>query len=366
MAFKLYNNSVQISQFIVLIIFSPLGIAVTALRFIALRRAARKPGLEDWLAVAATLFFIFTNLAGLIAISILNGREIPETVVESPLDYKHIRQWDIFGLYSYFAHLLFLKYSILALYYRIFGVSRTYRVWIYFFVGFQAVIVIIPCILLGLECSPFERYFDRSIPGTCRDDGLIIVVGEAPNSAVDFALVILAMFMIRPLNLSSISKWRLRVLFSLGAFVGIIGFIKIAVSYSPSALYAFSMAALWTGVQMFVSLLCCCLPVCKPILPSATFWTQVSTRMTHYFTFGRGSAARATTYSAKASDGSRGRNQPKEARQGWENLDDEGTGALAWPQPAYQMESRALSDSSSPATQSELVGIQVHRQIDVT
>ena len=65
MAFELWKNSTQLSQFIVLIIFTPLGIAVTVLRFVATRRVARKIGHEDWLAAAATLFFILCNLGGL-------------------------------------------------------------------------------------------------------------------------------------------------------------------------------------------------------------------------------------------------------------------------------------------------------------
>lgn len=65
MAFRIYNNSTQFAQFIVLIIFTPLGIAVTVLRFVATRYGARRPGLEDWMAALATVFFILVNLAGL-------------------------------------------------------------------------------------------------------------------------------------------------------------------------------------------------------------------------------------------------------------------------------------------------------------
>lgn len=66
MAFRIYNNSTQFAQFIVLIIFTPLGIAVTVLRFVATRHGARKPGLEDWMAALATVFFVLVNLAGLL------------------------------------------------------------------------------------------------------------------------------------------------------------------------------------------------------------------------------------------------------------------------------------------------------------
>lgn len=65
MAFEIYEDSTQLAQFVTLIVFTPLGIAVTALRFVAVRRVTRKVGVEDWLAVIATIFFILTNLTGL-------------------------------------------------------------------------------------------------------------------------------------------------------------------------------------------------------------------------------------------------------------------------------------------------------------
>jgi hypothetical protein len=65
MTSELFRNSTYTAQFFVLIIFSPLGIAVTWLRFVATRREGRKIGLEDWFAVLATIFFLLTNIGGL-------------------------------------------------------------------------------------------------------------------------------------------------------------------------------------------------------------------------------------------------------------------------------------------------------------
>lgn len=44
-----------------------------------------------------------------------------------------------------------------------------------------------------------------------------VVAGETVNTFVDFALVVLAMVMIRSINMSSMTKWRLRFLFGLGS-----------------------------------------------------------------------------------------------------------------------------------------------------
>ncbi|KAI1661696.1 hypothetical protein F4813DRAFT_345443 [Daldinia decipiens] len=366
MGFELWKNSTEFAQLIVLTIFTPIGIGLTVLRFVAAYRGMRKPGLEDWMAVLAALFFMLTNLGALIAISILNGRQIAEEVAQSPLDYEHMRKWDIAALYFYFAHTLSVKLSVLALYYRIFSVNRPYRIWIYLLGAAQTVLFIIFCIFQALQCRPFNRYFDLSIPGTCTDEGTVIIGGETPNSLIDFAMVILAMFMIRPLQLSSAMKWRLRVLFGLGALVGIIGFIKIAITYSPSNLYAFSMVSIWTCVQMFVSLLCCCLPVLHPILPTAAFWSRFSSHMVSYMTFRRASGARTTTQSAKESSNGKGFHRTREPRlAAWEYLEDNSARGLSWPEATHQTDTYALREHNLRGAHSESHSILVERRFDV-
>ncbi|KAI1409859.1 hypothetical protein F5Y13DRAFT_169088 [Hypoxylon sp. FL1857] len=269
------------------------------------------------------------------------------------------------GLYFYFAHALFVKLSVLALYNRVFGVNRVYRRWVYLLGALQTVLFFLFCIYQALQCRPISKYFDLRLPGNCKDEGTVILLVEVPNSLVDFAMVILAMFMIRPLQLSSAMKWRLRFLFGLGALVGIIGFVKIAITYSATALYAFSMIALWSGVQMFVSLLCCCLPVFHPILPTAAFWGQLSSRVVSLVTAGRLSRNNNTVRSAGGSGNSR-HSAGKHTFQGWRHLnEDNSTKALAWPEATHQAETHALSDFSAAGPHAGHHGIQVERRFDV-
>jgi hypothetical protein len=143
-------------------------------------------------------------------------------------------QWDIAGLYFYFAQTLSVKLSILAFYHRIFGISSTAcRIWIYILASAQTILFIAFCIFQGLQCVPLQRYFDLSVPGRCKDEGTVILGGELPNSIIDFAMVILAMIMIRPLQLSFSDKLRITVLFGLG-FMWVASLLFIAVSCSPS------------------------------------------------------------------------------------------------------------------------------------
>jgi hypothetical protein len=65
MAFEINKDSTQFAQFVTLIKLTPLGIVVTALRFVAVRHVERKVGAEDWLAIIATLVTILTYLSAL-------------------------------------------------------------------------------------------------------------------------------------------------------------------------------------------------------------------------------------------------------------------------------------------------------------
>lgn len=56
----------------------------------------------------------------------------------------------------------------------------------------------------------------------------------------------------------------------------------VAANTSMLQLDAFSMISLWSCVQMFLSLVCACLPVYRPILPSSVLLHQFFIRITSY------------------------------------------------------------------------------------
>ncbi|KAJ2974666.1 hypothetical protein NQ176_g5939 [Zarea fungicola] len=256
MAFAIYKNSTQLAQLIVLLIFSPLTILCLVLRFVATRRTKRKLGFEDWMAVLATIFAILNNLFALLAIGVLNGRQIIDEVKQSPQDYTAMRKYDIVSIYMFFGHIVTVKLSILAFYRRIFGIRVAYLRAIYTLGALQIIVTTIFIILQGFQCRPLARYWDLSVPGTCWPEITIIFGGSLPDSLIDFGVVILCMVMIKSLQISPQLKRRLRILFGIGFLVGIIGLIKMGVTYSTNPVFALSMVSIWTAIQMFFSILC--------------------------------------------------------------------------------------------------------------
>lgn len=110
----------------------------------------------------------------------------------------------------------FAKMSLLALYYRIFGVSRTFVRWMWILGILQIGWFFAILICRIMFCLPIRKTWLVDTPGHCIDTSLLLAAGEAVNAAIAFAMVCLAMYMVRTLALSSSTRWKLRFLFVLG------------------------------------------------------------------------------------------------------------------------------------------------------
>lgn len=113
--------------------------------------------------------------------------------------------------------MFFAKLSIIALYYRIFGVNRTYVRWIYGILVIHSMWAIALIVLGLVPCLPLDKFWYSLTSGHCISESVAAIPEETINSSVDFALVILAIFMLRSLQISRKTKWKLGFLFGLGS-----------------------------------------------------------------------------------------------------------------------------------------------------
>lgn len=130
---------------------------------------------------------------------------------------------------------------------------------------------------------------------------------------------------------------------------------------------AFSMVALWTCVQMFVSLLCCCLPVYQPLMRGSTFWKRLAWRFsTITFPFGRSSDRKNTVDSAKESPDHRdGPEALSWGQLSWDDLEQPSTSTqeLAWIPSCHQDTHSLKSLPTRGLSDAERSGIMVQRDI---
>ncbi|KAI1819287.1 hypothetical protein F4861DRAFT_544073 [Xylaria intraflava] len=314
-------------EFWIVIAAGVLVTIIAALRFLATYRRVRVPGLEDWLALAALLAFYDVNVTVATIIGLIESKG---TDVD-PEVFAFERKWILVGFYGLFLNYLFTKLSILALYKRVFGVKTAYLAWIYSLAVFEIVWFIAMSILEGLHCRPLNKFWMPETTGFCINESIVIIVLEVPNSLVDFAMVGLVVVMLRPLQVGKADKWKLMVLFGLGASVGILGLIKVGVTYSTAKLYSFTRVAIISFIQAVLSMFCCCLPAYGAILPRPGAFSRLLPKLV-------GSKKRSVRYSAA---GSRVRNtsvrqsgnHPTSETEGWIALSDSpATGDdRAWP-----------------------------------
>lgn len=118
----------------------------------------------------------------------------------------------------YWSNQLFAKLSILLLYKRIFSVKKGYRYSIYT-IGAVHILFSIAILLVALfGCKPVAKGWNPLMTGSCVTTAPrpFLAGAESINSAVDFIMVILAILMIRELNMSTANKMKVSLLFVVG------------------------------------------------------------------------------------------------------------------------------------------------------
>ncbi|KAI1341982.1 hypothetical protein F5Y15DRAFT_413250 [Xylariaceae sp. FL0016] len=259
------KNEQQRAYFFVGVVFTPISIAAVVLRFWASKLAGRKPHTEDWLALLSLAIYLAFEIVNFVNASVAQGRNAI-ALLKTPEDFAVVRK-------------LVVKFSIIALYRRLFWVNPTIRKCINMLIFYHIVWIMVCSFMLGFHCRPLDKFWYPSRPGHCIREGVLIAVAEGINSLGDFLLVALVVAVVPTLQTSTATKRRLTVLFGLGVLAGVIGFVKIGISFNDDTIYVFTMLALWSNMQSAVGIVCCCAPVYKPILPTSGFWGRLATKL---------------------------------------------------------------------------------------
>ena len=116
----------------------------------------------------------------------------------------------------YFLNAVLTKVSLLLLYYRIFGVVKKFRIAIYVSL-FIVVAYWIPCTIIAfLGCTPFERNWNKTIPGSCVDLVTFFRWNGICNLLIDFLILLLPLPMVWTLNIPVRQRLELTGIFALG------------------------------------------------------------------------------------------------------------------------------------------------------
>jgi hypothetical protein len=111
---------------------------------------------------------------------------------------------------------LFAKLSILWLYYRLFHVNEAFLYCVWGLGIIQTAWSIATYLVHWLECIPTAKLWEPTLDGYCINSPAFLAAGETPNSLVDFAMIVLAIWMVQSLRIKTAVKIKLFVIFIMG------------------------------------------------------------------------------------------------------------------------------------------------------
>ncbi|KAI1380098.1 hypothetical protein F4677DRAFT_405848 [Hypoxylon crocopeplum] len=335
MALNVLDDSEQGAGWILAVVFTPICILATVLRFVATKCGGRKIGWEDWHALLALVFFLPYVGYMLWTFSIINGTPLLVWAKAHRAEYAEVAKVGVNmnGLYG--IQQSFAKFSLLALYHRLFWVDINFNraVWATAIVqGAWGIVVLLVHIF---ACVPVAKSWQPELDGFCVNINLFFSIYEPVNSAIDFWMAGMAIYMLHALQMKKRAQWHLSALFLIGGFSGVIGIIK-TVQAQNSAQRNF-LSIIWNLVQMATSIICCCAPIYQSILPKVGLYDALRSWASRSFASKRPSAVSNDHFSnaTKSTKPPSSKSYQSETRAldrhaHWTHLDGSSERGLAW------------------------------------
>ncbi|KAK1514577.1 TAM domain methyltransferase [Colletotrichum costaricense] len=174
----------------------------------------------------------------------------------------------------------YIKWSTLALYWRIFNARKSIRYYIWAMAGIVLAWFIAVILVTIFQCLPVHAFWARydtvnplsSDQYTCGVDVKMFFKGNSiPNIITDALVVLLPIPYVWKLQLHKAQKFALAGIFALGTFVTVVSMARLNVILSvdltsPDITWNFIDTIIWTNVEANTAIICACLPCLKPIL----------------------------------------------------------------------------------------------------
>lgn len=164
-----------------------------------------------------------------------------------------------------------MKFSILALYWRLFKVAHI-KIAVY------VVAVVVTCwgvavlLIICLQCIPLRGFWDKTIQATCGVDDYKFFIGNSiPNILTDFALLSIPIRPVWKLQVAKSQKVTLTLMFLMGGFVTATSITRLVYLMnldlkSPDFTWNFGVTQIWTCVELHAAIISACLPCLRPII----------------------------------------------------------------------------------------------------
>ncbi|KAK4209074.1 hypothetical protein QBC37DRAFT_324543 [Rhypophila decipiens] len=251
-------------------------------------------GLDDYLIILAmvitwatcTIAILFVSLGGL-------GRPLLVNLAIDP-NRLTINQKLLFsGEIIYPTAIAITKYSILAMYWRIFP-TQTVRLGTYILGGMTTAWWLAVCLVAVFQCTPQGKVFNPlGIEGTCIDNNDFFLGNSIPNIITDVAILCLPTYEVGKLHLPKSQRVALGLVFLLGAGVIVASSVRlhfhiVLAKLGPTADFTTAMfdPVLWTVLEPDMAVICASLPALRPLL-TGVMNSSLFLPLKSYFSSGR-------------------------------------------------------------------------------
>jgi hypothetical protein len=212
--------------------------------------------------------------------------------MQSPEDFAKV---PMFSLCLWIANVLYvvavfsMKLSMVALYWKLFGVDRKSRlpliVMAFVIIGWStgvvgcslqpqhAMLILLQFISVIFACKPIAGSWDIALALTakCIDKKQFYQGASIPNVITDVILVLMPIPYVLKLHAPMAQRIVLAGIFALGTFVGVVSVIRLSILVGttngvPDLTYTFKDVYLWSLIELQVGLICICLPSLRPLV----------------------------------------------------------------------------------------------------
>lgn len=209
-------NKIGYSTLVVNIFFLIFSTLIVSLRVVTRRALGNEFWVDDWLIIAAGIFFIgFCSNAYVGVFSFGGGQVYTDPTEALKVETRYLKQ-QIAVSTLYATTVTLIKCSILAFYHRIFAVAAFRRV--NFIVGIICLLWFVAGIVSDLTyCVPLSHFWDPTVEGHCFDFNRYFLIMEIIDLVIDVVIMILPLRTIANLHLSRRKRLALLGVFSCGA-----------------------------------------------------------------------------------------------------------------------------------------------------
>ncbi|KAI1439286.1 hypothetical protein GGR50DRAFT_636034 [Xylaria sp. CBS 124048] len=210
-------------------LFTSLAAVVTFIRVLGRSMIIKQTGLDDVFMVIGTVAAVASSI--LVTISASYGLGKHEAAIEDADDLSQALKYSILSLSLYFVSSTCSKISILIFVVRLIGISaKRWHILCFWGLGVSLTVInLLTGILTVRFCDPFQKQWQRSMPGTCLPSNLLPDLGLVQgvySALTDVVAAVFPVLFIAQLNMTYKTKFHLCLLMGGGCFAAATAIVK--------------------------------------------------------------------------------------------------------------------------------------------